>query len=162
MSLPGKWVATDPGESLGWSVYHEHLLVDAGTSSLWDFIHAFAHAMGVTGAGQRSVADVSLVQMLMGCEKLVYENWRIYPWKAQELSWDECRTARGIGALEFICQQAGIPYESQGADTKDTAEAAGAADLFLRPLDENRHANDSIRHGVVQALTQGKAVAWSG
>lgn len=157
MSLPSKWVTTDPGESIGYTVMAGDRLVYAGTADLWDFIHAFAVAMGVEEPGPRA-DDEELVARLKGCQLLVYEDWALYPWKLQELAWDKCRTARGIGALEFVCQAAGIPYESQPASTKDAAESGGAADLFLRPLDENRHANDAIRHAVYKALGAGKAV----
>jgi hypothetical protein len=157
MNLPSKWVACDPGESLGYAVARGARLEHAGTAELWDFIHAFAVAMGLERP-REGFHDEELVKRLRGCELLVYENWAIYPWKAQELAWDECRTARGIGALEFICQASGIPYAAQGAKVKDQAEAAGAADLFLRPLHENRHANDAIRHATVKALSAGEGL----
>ena len=134
-------------------------LVHAGTVALWDFIHAFGAALSVTSP--REAQDVELLQELRGCELLVYEDWALYPWKLQELAWDQCRTARGIGALEYICQAAGIPYAAQGAKIKDAAESAGAADLFMRPLDENRHANDAIRHAVHRAAMAGKGVGWA-
>lgn len=156
MSLPGKWITCDPGESLGYAVVENGTIVEAGTAALWDFIHAFAAATAVSNPREHD--DLELVKRLRGCELLIYEDWAIYPWKAQELAWDQCRTARGIGALELICQLAGLPYEAQPAATKDAAESGGAADLFLRPLDENRHANDAIRHAVYKGLSVGEGV----
>lgn len=158
MSLPAKWVACDPGESFGFTVMRGHEIVSGGTVALWEFIHALAAALGLENPREHD--DPELVKSLRGVELVVYEDWKLYPWLLQELAWDQCRTARGIGAIEFICQSSGIPYEAQGADTKDQAESAGAADLFLRPLDENRHQNDSIRHAVVKAVRSGEAVAW--
>lgn len=157
--LPTRWVTTDPGESLGYTVMKGDTIAHAGTVALWDFIHAFGAAIGVTSP--RENRDADLVKELRGCSLLVYEDWALYPWKLQELAWDQCRTARGIGALEYACQAAGIPYVAQGAKIKDAAEAAGAADLFMRPLDENRHANDAIRHAVHYAALAGKGVTWA-
>lgn len=155
-NLPSKWCAVDPGESLGYTILWENRLEVSGTADLWDFIHAFAIAHDIKD--ERDPGDRELVKRLRGTQLLVYEQWALYPWKLQELAWDECRTARGIGALEFICQVAGIPYQAQAAAIKDAAESAGATDLFLRPLYENRHANDSTLHAVYKAMTVGEAV----
>lgn len=158
-TLPVKWVTTDPGESLGFTVMRGAELEHAGTVELWDFIHAFGAALAVTSP--READDEPLVKLLRGCELLIYEEWALYPWKLQELAWDKCRTARGIGAMEYLCQVAGVPYVAQGAKIKDSSESAGAADLFLRPLHENRHANDAIRHAVKYASGAGKGVTWA-
>jgi hypothetical protein len=64
---------------------------------LWDFIHALGRALGVTEA---AVADQELLDRLDGVEFVVIEDWQLYPWELENLGWDKCRTARGIGALE--------------------------------------------------------------
>src|SRR5687768_8521236 len=110
-----KYVSTDPGESLGYAVWQDTTLLEAGTAELWDFIHCLAIALDVTGPNGVGIPDEELVKRLRGCQHVVLEDWAIYPWKAHkgELDFDKCRTARGIGAMEFICDQANIPYTLQ-------------------------------------------------
>lgn len=78
------------------------------------------------------------------------EDWLIYPQEAESgsLNWDLCRTARGIGAIELIARITGVPMTLQGANIKEPATAMGAEDLFVSPLHENRHENDSVYHAV--------------
>jgi hypothetical protein len=92
-----------------------------------------------------------------GVSAIVCEDWALYPWMLDKLAWDRCRTARAIGALELIARQNGIPMILQGADIKDAAQAAGAEELYIAPVYENRHANDSIQHGVFYVARHGKA-----
>lgn len=148
-----KFLTVDPGESTGYAVWQGlgpgTPPSVCGTAELGDFVHSLAAALGVEAPGGPRVDD-ELVKRFRGIEKVIMEDWRIYPREARNgaLDWDECRTARGIGAMEFICQVADIPYEHQGALIKDAAIAAGAEELFLRPLHPNRHCNDAIMHGV--------------
>jgi hypothetical protein len=140
-----KFLTCDPGEHTGWSTWEDKTLLDAGTLELDEFVPSVAAALGVPTGGR---PDAHTVEALEGVELVVIEDWALYPWKLQSLAWDKCRTARGIGALEFVCKAAGIPYVLQPASIKDAAKAAGAEDLFYRPLHENRHQNDAIMHGV--------------
>ena len=142
-----KFLSVDPGDSVGYAVWSDDELCEAGTASAEDFEAAFAAALGVGGPSDDE-GDPALVAQLRGARHVVIEDWVIYPWKARELSWDPCRTARLIGAMALVCRLAGIPYTLQPAKIKEQAEAAGAEHLFLSPLDENRHANDAMRHGV--------------
>ena len=43
---------------------------------------------------------------------------------------------------------AGVSLVLQPAAIKKSAIAAGAEELFMTPLHENRHANDAIMHGI--------------
>lgn len=148
-----KFITFDPGESTGYSCWEDGVLVTAGTCSLDDASAALGVAFGVTGPGVD--ADRHLVECFRGAGHVVIEEWKIYPWAKDELVWDECRTAGLIGALEYICLAGGIPFTEQGASIKDEAVALGAEEKFLRPLDENRHANDAIMHGVVYKAAAG-------
>lgn len=144
-----KVVYFDPGESTGYAVFADSELADAGTCELWEAIHALAGAL--LGLKQEECVP-ELLKLFRGASKVVMEDWSLYPWELQNLAWDKCRTARGIGAMEAICRLADVPYKLQPAKIKETAVAAGAEDLFLHPLHENRHANDAIMHGVVDSL----------
>lgn len=157
-----KIVACDPGESFGYCVGEDNLLREAGTVELWDFVHALGDVLLPAALPQTS-SDAALLKRLQGVEHVVIEDWALYPWAMQNgaLDFDKCRTARAIGAIEYICRVSGTPYTLQGASIKDTAQAAGVEDLYLTPLHENRHANDSIQHLVVFNLKRGNPpVRW--
>ena len=64
------------------------------------------------------------------------------------MAWDQCRTARLIGALSFMARLHDIPFILQPASIKDAAKAAGAEELYYKPVTENRHQNDAIQHFV--------------
>lgn len=93
--------------------------------------------------------------VFIGIKAMVVEQWQLYPWELQNLAWDHCRTARLIGALELICRRFGIELIFQGADIKEAAIQAGAEALFLEPVHENRHANDSLMHGTFYIAKNG-------
>lgn len=122
---------------------------------MWKFIDAVYEWVtggdGLTSLGAPSEIDDG------GLYAMVVEDWQLYPWELQNLAWDKCRTARAIGALTLICRQFGVELEFQGANIKDGAQAAGAEALYLEPVHENRHANDSIQHGVYYVAKNGGA-----
>lgn len=139
-------LTVDPGETTGWALWDaDWNLLDGGQTPLWEFIDdlydGLIHRDGPFEAVRRVVA----------------EDWAIYPWEAQNLAWDKCRTARGIGAIELICRKAGIELVLQPAKIKETAVAAGAEDLYVSPRHPNRHQNDAIQHGVYFRLKHGRA-----
>lgn len=155
-------LCVDPGESTGWSLWDkEGNLLDAGTEEMWLFADAVYGAV-LSDPDELELTDNYLAMDLAGVDTIICENWRIYPWeaKAGTLDWDQCRTARLIGALTLIAQRGALTWILQDAKIKERAEAAGAAHFFLSPLHENRHANDSIRHGVYYfAVQRGIALA---
>ena len=152
------WLCVDPGETTGFSIWEDKKLVYAAQLELWDFIDGvdawlseqrapFAHFGGLP---EGFPADGRL-------RAIVCEDWALYPWMLDKLAWDRCLTPRGIGALELLARQHNVPIIFQGADIKEPAEQAGAGELFLTPLEENRHANDSIMHGVFYTARHGRA-----
>ena len=147
------WLCVDPGETTGWSVWRDKKLVAAGQTDLWGFIDAVD--AWLTGMLTEEMPLYDFSDHTLGA--IVCEDWSLYPWMLDKLAWDKCRTARGIGALELLARQHGISITLQGADIKDAAQAAGAEELYLTPAHENRHANDSIQHGVFYTARHGKA-----
>lgn len=149
----------DPGEDFGWCVGRGTKLLAGGTTKMWacaDDIWAelqrpqFDDRVGLTPFSDPSyardgVADEELVGPI---GRMVCEDWRLYPNKLRSLAWDQCRTARVIGALTFMCHVHQIPFVLQGANIKAAAQSAGAEELYWRPLRENRHQNDALQHFV--------------
>lgn len=144
-----KWLCVDPGEDTGYSIWEEGELIDAGTAKLWEFGEAVFSAV-FTDPTELVLMDQTLALSLVGIKGIVCEDFRIYPWEAKKgtLNWDQVRTARLIGALTLISKMGGLWWVLQGAKIKERAEAAGAQHYFLSPRHENRHANDSIMHGI--------------
>lgn len=147
----------DPGEDFGWCVGRDTKLLAAGTTKMWEMADDVwdalnnpndpSNPLNSPDFARNGVADAELLGPI---HRIVCENWRIYPWEAHKgsLDWDECRTARVIGALTFMARLKGIPFVTQGANIKEAAKAAGAEELYYRPLKENRHQNDAIQHFV--------------
>lgn len=129
-----KFLAVDPGEDTGWSIWQDEKLIAAGTDKLWTFADLVWY-------GQEDPDSP-----FYGIEKIVCEDFRIYPWAAKDLAWDSVRTARLIGALTFMARIHGWEFILQPAKIKERAEALGAEEFFVKPLHENRHQNDSCRH----------------
>jgi hypothetical protein len=143
-----KFLTLDPGETTGWATWEGFETgppLDSGQADLWDVIGSLSIVLLETWAG--AYGDEYLLHAFKDVQHVIMEDWAIYPWEAQNLAWDKCRTARGIGAIEFICQAAQVPYTLQPAAIKNTAESA-AEPFFTTPVHENRHANDAIMHGV--------------
>lgn len=51
----------------------------------------------------------------MDWDVVIIENYRIYKKELEHHVWDEVRTARIIGALEYVCKMERIPIVMQGA-----------------------------------------------
>jgi hypothetical protein len=143
----------DPGEDFGWCVGCGTKLLAAGTTKMWTMADDVWEAL--TGdpsvlLNEETVRNGIKVDdyIDLPIQRIVCEDFRIYPWKAKELAWDRVRTARVIGALTFMARVQDIPFILQPAAIKKAAQAAGAEELYYRPLHENRHQNDAIQHFV--------------
>lgn len=142
------WLTVDPGEDTGWSLWSDKKLVEAGTTKLWHFADDVWDAIEKQGY---LTEDGELIGPIT---RIVCEDFRLYPWKLKDLAWDQVRTARLIGALTFMSRLKGLDFVLQPAAIKERSQAAGARELFLTPLKENRHANDAIMHGVYYLAVQ--------
>lgn len=152
-----KVLTVDPGHVTGFSIWEDGDLAYAGQEDLEEFVAAVGWHFGVwpESAPSHPQVEANLKEHIAGVGCLIIEDWALYPWKLQKMAWDKCHTARGIGALQYICHAADVPYVLQPAKIKESAVAGGAEEQFLRPLHENRHANDAIMHGVYYYLTEG-------
>lgn len=158
--MPKRWVCIDPGEDTGFSIWEDKKLILGGTVKLWDVADLVGRWLGIEPLSPKLAEDYEfLFDELDGyeCERLVVEDFRIYPWEAKNLAWDQVRTARLIGALTWQARLVEVPFILQPAAIKEDAVKAGAEHFFYSPLHENRHINDSIMHGwfYVQAVLHG-------
>ena len=146
----------DPGENAGWMTGCGNVLVSAGQTPLWHFADDVDRALttnegplGGTGTDEAQpflYADDKEHLTDLPIKRIVLENFRLYPWKAQALRFDEFRTVRLIGALQFMARKYDLEFHTQPALIKEQAELGGVESFFLRPLTENRHTNDAMRH----------------
>ena len=119
-----KIVACDPGESFGHCVGEDNVLEYAGTVDMWEFVHALGAALlpdAVMGEGGPGTGNVELRDRLESADHVVVEDWALYPWVLEQggLNYDKCRTARAIGAVEFICRASGTrppPRSARGRE----------------------------------------------
>ena len=154
--LPARWLTVDIGESTGWASLEGNRLVDSGTTELWEFVHAVG--AWLTMDDQFIGAPGELVRRLCKWDTIVIEDWALDPTKCQALAWDTQDTVRGLGALQFIAERLGRECVLQPRTIKGGAKSAGAEDLFVRPLHENRHRNDAVMHAVYFAGVRGKGL----
>lgn len=142
----------DPGEDFGLCLGHGLRLVAARTEKMWvtaDIIWEClqeGNARPLFEGYERDGVPEGTLDLPI--RRIVCEDFRIYPWAAASLAFDQVRTARVIGAITFMCRQLMIPLHLQGANIKSAAQAAGAEELYYKPLRENRHQNDAIQHFV--------------
>lgn len=168
----------DPGEDFGWAMGRTLDLLAAGTEKMWPFADAIWDKL-LLPAGQgvwtgptdgslyvdenplwssthtRDGVDPDVMKLPVG--RIVCEDFRIYPpgvGSGPPEPFDKVRTARVIGAITFMCRMLHIPLIFQGANIKPAAVAAGAEELYYRPLHENRHQNDAIQHFVFYTNTE--------
>jgi hypothetical protein len=151
----------DPGEDYGWCVGCGTTLVSAGTTKMWAMADDVWFSLNEGMSSSPLLAEPNVRGGIdradfehMKIGRIVYEDFRIYPWAAKQLAWDRVRTARVIGALTFMARLFDIPCLPQPAAIKAAAVAAGAEELYYRPLHENRHQNDAIQHFVFYTNTE--------
>jgi hypothetical protein len=142
----------DPGEDTGWALGKGLRLLAGGTEKMWTFADDVWAALQ-DNVGFLAEGDTPYLRDGVTAEdnsgpigRIVMEDFRIYPWAARELAWDQVRTARLIGALTFMARVHDIPVVLQPAAIKKRAQAGGAEEMYYTPLHENRHANDAIQH----------------
>jgi hypothetical protein len=160
--LDPRWLTFDPGEDCGLSVWEENTLIYGETLKM-GVVSLLLHYLLIEPRKLDKWLELypdcaKYAEQVRGrkIERFVAEDWRLYPWviytpdgrATHALDFDKCRTARLIGAIDHVARVKHIPVHLQGADIKETAVAAGAENLYYKPLHENRHQNDAIQHGV--------------
>lgn len=151
----------DPGEDFGWCLGKDLKLLAGGTEKMWtqvddiwDLINNPDNPDNAMNMEVNRRDEVAAEDNTGPIGRVVCENFRLYPWKLHDLKWDEVRTARAIGAITFMCRLFDIPLVLQPAAIKEAARAAGAEELYWRPLHENRHQNDALQHYVFFTNTE--------
>jgi len=133
-------LSLDPGETTGYAIlkasdkqtikYGEEttdMVIKTGELKLW---------YGLENLIQESMCDV-----------IVYEQFKLYPWKAKQKHWSTFPTAQVVGVIKFLAEQFEIPILGHGADAKDHFDDKKLkwANLYKG---KSPHERDAIRHGL--------------
>lgn len=134
----GTLLALDPGETTGWSVFkcdgYEVTRGDSGQISCVPL--------------EQGIQDITKLLYTWKPGFVVYEDYKVYAWKAQSHSWGELHTPQLIGAIRMRCSDLKLPVKTQMAQhakqfmTDDKLRAWG---FYQKGM---KHARDSIRHGL--------------
>lgn len=145
----GRLLAIDPGETTGWCLFQGKSRPGGRIDYEMEF------------CGQ--IPTWPMKEALNGFEKLLtygpshilYEQYRVYEWKADDHSWSSIPTLRIIGCLETLALQRAItPYNQSAQQAKNfcTDERLREWGLYQKGM---RHARDSIRHACFFLLFNG-------
>lgn len=133
----GRILAFDPGETTGYCCFattmDEAKIAQAGQIKTWPM--------------EEAVASLTDIIVKMQPDKIVFESYQVYEWKADDHSWSQIPTVQVIGCLQTLCIQMGIPYKTQTAQVAKqfcTDEKLEAWGYWMKGY---RHARDAIRHG---------------
>lgn len=175
---PFRTLYVDPGEMTGWCIGKGSKLLGAGQTPMWEFIDDVWDAVfsepvprpdpmcppPELGVGPRIWLreGVSSDDNVGRIGRIVCEDWKLYPDKLKALAWDQCRTARALGALKLIARKNECEYVLQPAAIKKRAMDGGAREFFYRPEHDNRHMNDAIMHYFFYYQTEMMGVYYSG
>jgi hypothetical protein len=166
--LPARWITVDPGEDCGLAVWEDNRLI-LGYTLKMGVVDMMLHYVLVEPRKLDNWLELypecePFANEIRGrkIERVVCEDWKLYPWvmytpdgrASHALDFDQCRTARLIGAITHVARIKKIPVHLQGADIKETAVNGGAENLYYKPLHESRHQNDAIQHGVFYLLIE--------
>lgn len=159
---PRLLVALDPGETTGYALFlggKLHAVRQIKTKTVRDFTEVFyslAHFATLSPhEGQRDETKRRWKPFKKEYGKpdmVVYEDYRIYSWKADQHSWASLHTPQAIGALKAIATVNQIDLYTQlaqqpkGFCTDEKLEEWG----YYKP--GQKHARDAIRHGCYYLL----------
>lgn len=138
VARPKTLLALDPGETTGYALFKYDHMVEAGQL-----------------ATHNVYAGVDLLEEMLKKHQpdmVVYEDYRVYAWKAQSHSWETLHTPRFIGAIQTLTYLRQIPVLAQMAQQAKmfcTDQKLQQWDYYQKG---QRHARDAIRHGCYYLL----------
>jgi len=147
-NLKRRILAIDPGETVGWSLFVGGQLAKCGQIRTTEFTRAQL---------------LELNKMLIDTQPdvIVYESYRVYSWKTDDHAWNEVHTAQIIGIIRYQAIRGGVPYTMQTAQIAKqfvTDEKLKSWGLWEKG---QKHARDSIRHGIYWMLFGSIGKTWS-
>jgi len=124
-----RFLVFDPGHTTGWALFEDDHVISAGESPDWKDIPEMINQ-----------AKVDLV---------LFESFKLYPWKAKQKIWDSFLEVEVIGVIKAHCYFNNILFYSQQPSDKEFFDNDKLRDLGVFKVSTSRHARDAIRHGYV-------------
>lgn len=125
------YIFIDPGESTGWAIFD-----DNGEQEAWGTTRGFD--------GLSFWLTVNILPETSNLiKRVVVEDFKLYPWKAQAQMWSQFTTVQVIGAIKHHCLGMNIPFELVPANNKNMG-------FMYQGIKEPPHSNP-LNHQMVAA-----------
>ena len=119
-------LGVDPGGTTGWAALKADTIVAKGEIDGWD---------GLLEVIKNQKPNV-----------IVFDEFRLYPWKAKHKSWSSFIEVEVIGVLKFLAKHFGIKAVGQGAQHKKFFNDRRLKQMGL--YSSSPHIRDAIRHAL--------------
>lgn len=142
---PHVLLSLDPGETTGYAIFDTGALKMVGQLDTADI--------------GKSVEQISYLINTWKPAVVVYEDYKVYGWKADAHSWASLHTPQLIGCILTVCTMLSKPTHSQMAQQAKgfcTDDKLKDWDMYPKGL---KHARDAIRHGCYYMLFNHHKVA---
>lgn len=107
--IPDYWVSIDPGDRyVGFATWHGEHCVSAKEMNPNDCLAVLERLTGVESTHSTGSNKV--------ITRVVCEKWKLYPWMAQDMFWNEFLTCQLIGVIKYICNRTEVEYVGQDAE----------------------------------------------
>ena len=143
----GNLLALDPGETMGWSLFR----CETGGIELVDCGQLLCTPLAPVGI-ERTRALITKCNP----QHIAYEDYRVYNWKANQHSWSELHTPKLIGCIVTIAHLRDIPTSCELAQQPKNFVTDEKLEIWKMYQKGQRHARDSIRHGLFWLLFRDK------
>ena len=142
----GTLLSLDPGHTTGYCVFNGLELIRKGEIRTLEPEEAYKE-----------------INTLIHCARpteVVFEDYRIYSWRAKQHANSELVTAKLIGMIQAICISHGLEYFKQPANVAMEFVTDKRLKEFRYYVEGQRHARDAIRHACY-FITFGGKDRWS-
>lgn len=133
-------LSIDPGETTGYAI------LKAGESQTIKYDKETTDMLIKTGELNLWYDLENLIEESL-CDIIVYEEFKLYPWRAKQKHWSTFPTAQVVGVIKYLANKFDLPVLGQGADAKDHYD-----DKKLKWCNlykgRSPHERDAIRHGL--------------
>jgi len=123
--VPQGLLALDPGETTGWAFFKDGEFVEAGQFT-----------------GNRNFEEL---KSKFNPDVVVFEEFRLFPWKAKQLSFNTLPAAQKIGIILYIFKDCFL-FKQSPSQVKFFFDDERLKSLDLWPKGV-KHGRDAIRHG---------------
>jgi hypothetical protein len=131
--IPKTLLCLDPGETTGWSIFHEGKLIDWGQSKTVE-------------DGNIIWNEIQMLFLHSQPSHILCEDYRIYQHKLDRHSFSPVLTLRIIGGIDLLANQTHISINYQMASQAKGFVTDDKLKLWNFWQSGQRHARDSIRH----------------